>query len=391
MLWPTDTNIADLLPRPDRRVFRTVYMGLVDPRTIAASVISSLAYFDEIVVINPFPNPRYMKPEYSPTQSPGQHKSQTLKNVSVLLALEPFIDAGLVHLAPDPAEFNVDFRRALFAMSSERTANFKLTKEEMRRGEALLKDNLERWTLRLPDDDLRRKVRESQPEVSSELVERTIEFMKEKLANDPFALLQPVTPGEDGGELQALRCMNLELALFFAQLSGSAIYTDELASWRQLHEHASAAKDVAQNFRWAPLAKKLSSLALSIELNPLINLETRNARKLSRVRRVFGRIWNAAMTDTKDVGIDEIERKLANRLGEAYDRDVTEWKACTTTTTVGPSARFRRHMDLSAPGTGFATNGVQRLLITFGRTNHLKSVPMALRLTPEDVAGDLSE
>ena len=31
MLWPRDTNIADLLPRPDKRVFRAVYMGLIDP------------------------------------------------------------------------------------------------------------------------------------------------------------------------------------------------------------------------------------------------------------------------------------------------------------------------------------------------------------------------
>ena len=65
-LWPNDTNIADLLPRPDGRVFRALYVGLIDPRTIAASVIGWLRYFDEIFVINPFTNATLMRPAYSP-------------------------------------------------------------------------------------------------------------------------------------------------------------------------------------------------------------------------------------------------------------------------------------------------------------------------------------
>jgi hypothetical protein len=37
-LWPPETNVSDLLPRPDPSVFRGVYVGLIDPRTIAVSV-----------------------------------------------------------------------------------------------------------------------------------------------------------------------------------------------------------------------------------------------------------------------------------------------------------------------------------------------------------------
>ena len=187
MLWPKDTNIADLLPRPDRRVFRAVYMGFIDLRTIVMSVISTLAYFDEIVILNPFPNPVYI----NPTQSPAQHKSQTLKNVSVLLTLQPFIDAGIVHFVPDPMEFNADFRRAMMVMIEKRRANWKPKREEMQLGETLVRDEFEHWMLRLPEDELRRIVRESQPDIDAELLERTIEYMKEQLTNDPLALLQP--------------------------------------------------------------------------------------------------------------------------------------------------------------------------------------------------------
>ena len=387
LLWPRDTNIADLLPRPDGRVFRAVYMGFIDPRTIEVSVISSLAYFDEIVILNPFPNPVDMDPEYSPTKSPAQHKSQMLKNVSVLLTLQPFIDAGIVHLVPDPMEFNADFRREIRATIEERTANWELTREEMRLGQALGRDDLERLTLRLPEDELRRKVRQSRPDIDPELLERTIEYMKEQLANDPFALLQPVKGDEDGEELHVMRGINLELALFVAHLTGSAIYTDEPAYWRQLHEHTSASTDAGQRSQLAPLAEKLASLTFTIEANPLISLETRKAGKLGRMRRVFRRIWNMTLTQGEDADVDEIAKQLAISLENASVKADIEWNTCSTTT--GLSARFRRRIELSAPGAGFNMNSVHRLLITFGRANYIESMPIALFLTFDSVQDEV--
>ena len=378
MLWPKDTNIAELLPRPDRRVFRAVYMGFIDPRTIGVSVISSLAYFDEIVIPNPFLNPVYVNPEYSPTQSPSQHKSQMLKNVSVLLALQPFIDAGIVHLVPDPMEFHADFRRVMMAMIEKRGANWRLRKEEMQRGEALARDDLQRVTLRLPEDQLRRKVRKSEPAIGSELLERTIEYMKEELANDPLALLQPIQAGKGGGELQQFRGISLELALFFAHLTGAAIYSDEPAYWRLLHENTSATKDVGQGSQWAPLAEKLASLTFTIEANPLINWETRRAGRLGRIRRVFRCMWNTALIQGEDAKVDEIAKQLAARLENASVKAGMEWDSCSTTT--DPTARFRLRFELSSPGAGFNMNSVHRLLLTFGRTNYIKSVPIALFL-----------
>ena len=377
MLWPRDTNIAILLPRPDRRVFRAVYMGFIDPRTIEVSVISSLAYFDEIVILNPFPNPLYMNPEYSPTQSPAQHKSQMLKNVSVLLTLQPFIDAGIVHLVPNPMDFNADFRRAMRAMIEKRTANWEPTREEMRLGEALSRDELERQRLRLPEDVLRRKTRESQPDISPELLERRIEYMKERLVNDPFALLQPVQE-----ELQVMSGMSLELALFVAHLTGSAIFTDAPSAWRQLHEHTGAATDVGRRSRWAPLAEKLVSVIFTIEANPQIILESRKAGKLARMRRVFRRIWNTALTQVEVADMDEIAKQLAISLEKASVKAGIEWNTCTTP--MGLSARFSRRIELSAPGAGFNISSVHRLLITFGRANYIETVPIALFLSFEN-------
>ena len=90
-LWPPDTNLADLLPRPDSRVFRAVYMGCVDPRTLPLSVISSLAYFDEIVLPNPFLHSQNIAPEYSPIHSPAGPQASTAQECKRL------VDARAVH------------------------------------------------------------------------------------------------------------------------------------------------------------------------------------------------------------------------------------------------------------------------------------------------------
>ena len=387
-LWPKETNIADLLPRPDRRAFRGVYMGFVDPRTIAVSVISSLLYFDEIVILNPFPNPVYCNPDYSPTKSPAQHKSQMLKNVRVLLMLQPFIDTGVVHFVPDPMEFNSDFRRVMMEMIGKRGANWVPKPDEMQSELALAQDDFQRMMLRMPEDQLRREIRERQPNITVGQLERAIQYKKEKLANDPLALLQPLSVGKDSGQIQVFRGMNLELALFVAHLTGAAIYTDEPAYWRQLHEQTSATKDVGQRFHWAPVAEKLRSLRFLVEANPLINLEARNAGKLGRMRRVFRRIWNTALAHGNDADFDEVATQVADNLQNANVKAGAEWDTCSTT--IDPSARLRRRIEFSAPLKGFSMNSVHRLLITSGRTKYTELVPIALFLALDSIENEVS-
>ena len=380
-LWPTDTDLAQLLPRPDKRVFRAVYMGLVDPRTIAEAVIGPLAYFDEIVVLNPFPNPRYMSPDYSPTQSPSQHKPQLLKNLSVLFDLQPFIDAGIVHFVPDPMEFNPDFRRELMAMAEERAANWSPKPEEMQPGMNLGSDDFRRNISRLPDDRLRRLIRQSGPDIDPELLDAVVEHVKANLLADPLALLQPLPDGSDGGELQAFRCMNLELALFVALLTGAAIYTDQQLFWRQLHEQTCAAT-AARSSRWRPLAQYMARQSFPIELNPLINLEIRETGKLYRMRHFFRRCRNAALTRRSDSDDEAIAEELATRLEIASRRSAAEWDRCTTTT--GPSVRSQHRFELSVPPAGFDLNSVHRLLVKSGRDTYLPRVPVGIRISTTD-------
>lgn len=79
-------------------------MGFSDPRTVEATVLGRLPFVDEVVLVNPLFLGTRMRPGFSPKESPTGHKMQTLKNVMLLLKLEPFIRAGPVHLVPDPGE-----------------------------------------------------------------------------------------------------------------------------------------------------------------------------------------------------------------------------------------------------------------------------------------------
>jgi hypothetical protein len=164
-LWPKDTNIADLLPRPDSRVLRALYIGLIDPRTVGVSVVGWLQYLDEILILNPFQNASCMRPEYSPIDSPGQYKEQTLKNFALLHSLSPYIHAGMVHLIPDPMEFNYTFREMVWTTAKERIGNTTPTEEDREVGRALGRDDLKRTIARLPDDALRHQILNSTPDM----------------------------------------------------------------------------------------------------------------------------------------------------------------------------------------------------------------------------------
>jgi hypothetical protein len=176
-LWPRDTNVAQLLPRPDNRVSRAVFAGIIDPRTVGATVIGWLMYFDEIVFLNPFTNPSYVRPEYSPIDSPGQHKAQTLRNVMLLLNVMPFIDAGVLHMVPDPSDVNADFRTIMWDMAKARSDLRKPDPKGFEDVRKLAEDDFKRSLFRLPDSSLKRMIEDFRPNLDGMSADDVVEYM----------------------------------------------------------------------------------------------------------------------------------------------------------------------------------------------------------------------
>lgn len=381
-LWPKDTDITQLLPRPDGKILRALYLGLVDPRTIAVSVTSWLPYFDEICIPNPFVNAGGIRPEYSPTQSPGKYKTQTLKNVFVLMVLEPFIHAGLVHLIPDPTDFNADFRRAVWGMAEERVPqNAELDEDDMQRVRALSKDEYMRATRGLPIDALRGLITRATPDLSPEDTEKLIAYLKKQQENDPLALLQPMQPGEEGAQLQTVKGFNLEVALFIAQLTGSMVYTDIRLHWRHLHSHTSAILGAKEASPWIPLIEGVKGTAFPLGGNPQIDLQLRMSRVLDDIRSAIRTLAISVRSSAGSAVEGKVAKQFAVKMQGTKKSLRKRWKGLTSRKEA--SAQFQGRMELSIPKGGFERPAVRRLLLTFGRAKSVQTMPMAIFVKAE--------
>jgi len=178
VLWPRETDLMSLLPHPDLNVFRALYTGLVDPRVAIRNVIGFSMYADEVLVINPFLNPRGMKDKYSPVHSPEGYKQEIIKNVLLLLMLEPFIRKGIVNMIPDPGDFDFALREETWGMARERLKDWKPDKKGMGSFENLAKDDFTRIMYGLPDESIKRKMRAAIPDITEEGLSQALEYIK---------------------------------------------------------------------------------------------------------------------------------------------------------------------------------------------------------------------
>ena len=376
-LWPEDTDLVELVPRPKRGAFRAVYLGVSDPRTVEATILGWLSYFDEVVVAHPFINPLGMKPEFSPTKSPSQHKAQTLKNVVLLLILEPYIRSGYVHLIPDPGDFNPHFGMSAIQMAKERTAGWKPPRRSVGPLRALAKDDHDRFLRQLPESSLRRLIREYKQESSAAEIDAVIAHMKSELAADPYALLQPIEPGDAGAQLQCIKGYGLEAAMYLAALTGSVIYTDVEAHWRQLHLHALQA-DQAVDGAWAPVVESLRAVDFPIDGNAATLYEIRLAGRFGGMRAAMRQFAEAVQRSGDQSRPDQI----ALQFTKAAQAMKGEWR------NVPETLRLTGQVELSVPSGGFERNDVRRLLLTFGKAKSVHPIPFAMFIKLEQaIAG----
>ena len=380
-LWPRDTDLVALLPRPTARAFRGLYLGIVDPRTIAVNVTGWLSYFDQVVIPNPFVNAGNVKPDYSPTHKPSQYKAQAIKNVLLLLMLEPYIDAGLVHLLPDPTDFG-GLMHVVMDMAQERVGKAEIDDKDMERFRLLQKDELMRATLSMPPDALRGLIKRTSPDICPEEIEQLMSYMKEQHKLDPLALLQDLPPGEEGAQLQVIKGFNLEVSLFLAKLMGGAIYTDTRVHWQHLHAHTSARQGKTPP-AWMPLVEKVKSARFMLSGNPAADFEHRMTGNYESMRTSWREIMASIGAQSGKRVPKKVIKELLKEFSTAESRMRREWRAITLTDASFPP--FQGRVELSIPEQGFERATVQRLLLTHGRSKKVVPTPIAMFIELEAV------
>lgn len=372
-LWPEDTVLTELLPRPKNGVFRALYLGACDPRTVVTNVLGWLPYFDEIVLAHPFLNSSRIRPEFSPIKSPSKYKAQTLKNVLLLLVIEPFIEAGVVHLIPDPGDFDAGFGMSVLQMAERRTAGWTPSLKSAGLMKNLAQDDHQRLMRQLPERSLQALICKHAPEASEAEINAIIDHMKAQVSADPYALLQPIEPGESNAQYLFIKGYALESAMYLASLTGSFIYTDAEAHWQQLHMNT-LPQGQEPNTCWNPVADRMATINFPIEMNLNNLLRDLKAGRFGSVRQVLRRFATAV----QEAGVARLAEEISLQLEKAA---VSLQRECAN---VEGTSQLTGQVSLSVPGVGFERNEVRRLLLTFGRVKSACPIPFAMLIKFKD-------
>jgi SEC-C motif len=381
-LWPKETNLFNLLPKPDLNTLRGLYTGIVDPRVVFRNVISFSFYADEIILLSPFTNPAIVKEEYSPFDSPSKFKQETLKNVLLLMQLAPFIDAGIVNLIPDPCDFDSGLREKVWNMAKERLGDRKPNRDELHALMRLQKEDFLRDSLALPDDSLKHQIKAAEPTISDDVMQEVLEQIKEKRISDPLALLQSMAPGEKGAQLKFTRFgPNLELGLFLSQITGSFIYTDSLFRWRELLGTLNG-RNVQQVSPWELIGKSLEHLPFTFidqaDFGTAVDLK--KSGRFGELRKILRQISISVQSNLEPNSINMVAQRHIEELKKAHLKAQAEWRSIQDEFgTRSPLTTVNGTIDYRIPPAGFGLNTVYRLLVShFGRDDYMEYMPMAL-------------
>ncbi|WOD16959.1 DUF4238 domain-containing protein [Paraburkholderia kirstenboschensis] len=364
MLWPADTNLAELLPRPRSDTFRAVYMGALDARMANIVIVGMLSFFDEIVIANPFVNPAIVRPEFNPIQSPDSHKVNTVENVLLMLSLWPSIENGMVHVVPDIGDYDLDY-----AQSSMSAAGVRISGED----KIVAREDSPRLALwmyktliainRMPVGALACHFKAERPKSSPEEITKLVAAIEETIAEDPFALLQPASEGEHGSFL-VQKGFALESGLFFATLTGAVLYTDYRSLWQHAHRHAT--EHLGQTDSGLKLAiEACQSIEIPMDSSAEEIFDDRESGKSEPLRAVMRDIVESARQHLDSAWESELEMKIAkaNKLTEV------ELAASSRSASARVLASF--------PIAGFHRPAIWRHLLTFGQAHHIQPVPAA--------------
>lgn len=362
-LWPTDTQLIELLPRPQGNRSRALYLGVMDVRTISTKVTGILPYVDELVLVHPFVNANGLRPEFSPIQQPAQFREQTLRSVFSLMLLEPGIRAGRIHLIPDPIDYDAGFRAEIMAISKRPGHKTELGPIDKALALALGHDEMMRTIKRLPPEQMKAYLKRHIPEGAQKLpdaeIDSVVRLWKREIEEDPFSLLDPPSSSAESGEIKIFKGFGREAGLFVATLTGSFIYTDSDTHWVLLHE-----SDGIHRYLPDPAADKAVGLmsTLNIEVPTLTyhhEIEPAGAKETRAILR------NVALALLK---------------GEALKTDSSAYVEVAARARDEGLQRFR--IRASVPMGGFQRTDVSRLVLTFGRADDVAPVRLAVFLDP---------
>lgn len=351
VLWPTDTDIYSMLPKPDGK-FRGLYTGPLDVRRIGIHALTMAPHFEEFLIQHPFINPNNVKPEFSPVETPSSYKYQALKDFYFMLMIEPYIGLGLVNLIPDPCCFDYSLHREMLDMATSRKGTF-ISPSDRLLHLHLMAEDLLNSTYMKPRDVRKRMLLSEFPHLTDKQAEDVSDTLDEKAQIDPLIPLQDLVSGQGGQFMPFSMAPNYEMGLFLAQVTGSVIVTDSESRWAEFHAAQHRNQGIA-SYPW-------SEVYDTVTMVPVDSQALNSFCKSTSVNFVMYRDWLKSSHELVASNNSE-QNSLSTKKTQAVELD----KKIKAHELGGDSINFKALV----PEGGFYDKNVQRLLLKSNCTDY---------------------
>ncbi len=393
-LWPPDTDLMALLPRPDAKVSRALYSGLLDPRVTYKDIAALLPYVDEILLINPFLNPNVLQKKFNPIDNPAQFRYETLKNVLFLMPLMPLISAGRVNVIPDPLHFNPALRQQIWAEAEKRRGKVQIDEKMMKSNTEFAKDDFRRFIFSGPEDRIRRFVKKTNPDMTDVEMEKFLAYTRKQNEEDPLVLLDPATAQDGQGQVMVFHLNpNFELGMFLAQATGSFIVTSHPYRWSEICSSIDYFYSGAQS-AWDPIAKYIMDFEMDFahfsDQRDFVSML--NGGGFPDMKSALRNVWNMVQTERpvdasqidgllKDIDHGREKTKVSiDKLMQQKNDDQAEYLRVIKT---------KAKLSAKIAPAGHSTSLVYRQLLAHaGHDKYLKALPLALYIEHEEINED---
>lgn len=355
-IWPLDTDLFELLPKPDGNA-RALYTGILDPRTTPFIVSNACLYFGDVLVQNPFMNPNQLNKEFSPVENPHSYLMQTLKNLLFLFQLHPLIESGRVNLFPDPSSVDPHLQRSAMELAQGRSTGLRKSERDFDMLRKLHEEDMQQTICMLPKDAQERMARRADPNATEESIQYYLQNLEKMREENPLVLLRDGVfgGGEDGGQVTPFHLSpNFELMLVIAQATGAFVVTDSHHRWNELCAACHRESGMVSS-RAPKVLEHVSASSLPVCEDLESSEQMLADGKLSGHRRWIGSL--SGSLSAVDTPVPE------DALTTAHDHamsDVTKQFAGTASTGIAARCQYL------APDGGIYHNNVRRLMVRSG-------------------------
>lgn len=384
-LWPLETDLLSLLPKPDGRP-RAVYTGSLHPQSLSEFAMGASAYFGELLVQNPFVHAGTTAQKFRPTEQPRAYHLEFLKCVALFLDVMPLIDAGLINLFPDPWNFDDNLRRQTLAMAKARASKILITPRDDPRFMEFFRLDRMREVLMWPKGAQDALLRKDFPDLDDYALAKFRSEMDRLKEEDPLAALQDdiFDGGEDQGQMQITQlCPNFEIAMYLAQATGASIVTDSAFRWHEMLRAARLrAGEPPTTLR--RLAASIGDVEFFFPDDAARIVELAQSGLLCEYPRLFADMFRYLQSIPMRGAKPNFEDGLAARFARAHASTQTTLKRRLE---AGNNGRLSC---LFAQG-GIQDNTINRLLLMSNSEHHLPMVPMVFYIRRSEARSQSSD